>query len=66
MNCHICNRELGVDSDPLSVDCGGDCWGCVGETEAVMGYGPSLEKVRQEYAQGLRPNWVDPEARRAE
>lgn len=66
MNCRICNRELELSSDPLSLDGGGDCWGCVGETEAQMGYAPSLVKVRQEAAQGLRPTWVDPETRRAE
>ena len=62
MICNICDRELGVSDDPLSVDCGGDCWGCVGEIEANMGHSPSLEKVRQEFLLGLRPNWVDPEA----
>jgi hypothetical protein len=60
MNCSICNRALGNPSDPLSIDCGGDCWGCVGEIEAQMGNVQSLVKVREESAQGLRPNWIEP------
>jgi hypothetical protein len=66
MNCSICGRELGVSNDPLSIDCGGDCWGCVGEIEAEMGNALSLEKVRQESSLGLRRNWVDPGAGGAE
>lgn len=30
--CEICRRELNT-SDPLSLDCGGDCWGCVSNIE---------------------------------
>jgi hypothetical protein len=60
MKCQICGRELDRDDDPLSVDCAGDCWGCVGEVEAAMGWEPSLEKVREEFALGLRPGWTDP------
>lgn len=59
MICKTCGRELNVKNDPLAVDCGGDCWGCVGEIEANMGYAPSLEKVRHEFQLGLRPNWVE-------
>ena len=44
MNCLICRRLLDNPTDPLSTDCGGDCWGCVGEIEAKMGYEPSLVK----------------------
>ncbi|QDQ25506.1 hypothetical protein FNU76_03570 [Chitinimonas arctica] len=55
MNCSICKRFLEHPGDPLSVDCGGDCWGCVGEIEAQMGHEPSLAKVREEFARGLRP-----------
>jgi hypothetical protein len=58
MKCSICRRELSNPIDPLSVDCGGDCWGCVGEAEADMGYEESLKKVRKEFELGLRPNWV--------
>jgi hypothetical protein len=57
-HCGICNRELNVDSDPLSGDCGGDCWGCIGEIEACAGYEMSLKLVREEYVDGLRPNWM--------
>ena len=59
MKCLICGRELENPSDPLSTDCGGDCWGCIGEIEAEMGYEPSLAQVRAEFARGLRPGWVE-------
>jgi hypothetical protein len=58
--CHICRRLLDQPEDPLSQDCGGDCWGCVGEIEADGGDPESLAKVRQEAAVGLRPGWTDP------
>jgi len=60
MKCSICGRPLSQSNDLLSVDCGGDCWGCIGEIEAEMGYAESLAKVRDEFARGLRPGWVDP------
>ncbi len=47
------------NDDPLSLDCGGDCWGCIGEIEADMGDDYSLTKVKKEFAQGLRRGWVD-------
>lgn len=53
--CNICGRALNQESDPLSVDCGGDCWGCVGEAEAQMGHEPSAAKVFGEIIQGSRP-----------
>jgi hypothetical protein len=56
--CGICNRELNKEDDPLSGDCGGDCWGCIGEMEADSGYEPSLEMVRQEFRDGFRNSWV--------
>lgn len=58
--CSICGRTLDSPSDPLSIDCGGDCWGCVGEAEAELGDPDSLAKVREEFALGLRPGWIDP------
>lgn len=57
--CGICGRKLEQKDDPLSIDCGGHCWGCIGETEADMGDEYSLAKVRDEFARGLRPGWVD-------
>ncbi len=60
MKCGICGRLLDQPGDPLSVDCGGDCWGCTGGIEADMGDPASLAKVREESAAGLRPDWVDP------
>lgn len=55
MNCSICGRTLENPADPLSSDCGGDCWGCIGEAEADSGHELSLEMVKAEYAAGLRP-----------
>jgi hypothetical protein len=34
--CGICKRELNQPANPLSGDCGGDCWGCISEIEADM------------------------------
>jgi hypothetical protein len=31
--CLICKRQLDVADDPLSLDCGGDCLGCIREFE---------------------------------
>ena len=50
--CGMCGRILSQESDPLSTDCAGDCWGCVGFFE--MGFPPSGRKVRKEIRQGLR------------
>jgi hypothetical protein len=60
--CGICGRKLDQKDDPLSIDCGGDCWGCIGEIEADMGEESSLTQVRKEFAEGLRPGWVDTSA----
>jgi hypothetical protein len=60
MNCKTCGRLLDQAGDRLSLDCGGDCWGCVGEIEAEMGVPDSLARVKVEAAMGLRPNWIDP------
>jgi hypothetical protein len=59
--CNICGRELNNPADELSVDCGGDCWGCVGEIEADLGDAESLTKVMDEWRRGLRPNWTPPQ-----
>lgn len=52
-SCAMCKREMGVETDPLSTDCGGDCWGCVGWIEFQMdpeySYG-----VQGEISRGLR------------
>jgi hypothetical protein len=50
--CQICRRPLDVETDPLSEDCGGDCWGCVGACE--MDWEPSAARIRQEIQDGLR------------
>lgn len=52
--CGICRRPLDVPGDPMSVDCGGDCWGCIGQIEADMGYQPSIKAVKQEIREGWR------------
>jgi hypothetical protein len=59
MRCQICGRKLEMSNDPLSIDCGGDCWGCIGEIEADQGFEPSLKQVRKEIELGLRPDWVE-------
>ncbi len=56
MNCRICGRSLNQENDLLSINCGGDCWSCIGEIEAQMGYDPSFEKVSGEFELGVRPN----------
>jgi hypothetical protein len=53
--CDTCKRTLDVAGNPLSQDCGGDCWGCVGEAEAKLGYPPSIEKCNAEIDAGHRP-----------
>lgn len=50
--CTICRRRLDVASDPLSINCGGDCWGCVGPME--RGFAPSDARVAEEIKLGLR------------
>ncbi len=55
LRCGLCGRALNTPGDPLSIDCGGDCWGCIGEVEALGGYPPSVAKVRAEIAAGVRP-----------
>jgi len=57
--CTLCGRELNRSDDPLSGDCGGDCWACIGEIEADLGWEASLEAVRKEHEAGLRPSWVE-------
>ena len=57
--CGICDRELDQKIDPLSVDCGGACWGCLGEIEADMGNEYSLAKIREQFAKGFCLGWVD-------
>ena len=60
--CTICGRRLNVESDELSGDCGGDCWGCIGQIEADRGYEPSIKLVMDEWRRGLRPDWTPPKA----
>jgi len=50
--CNICGRRLNNADDPLSTDCGGDCWGCVGPMED--GWPPSAAKVHDEILAELR------------
>lgn len=47
MRCPICGLALDHHDDSLSMNCGGDCWGCVGEIEADLGNAESIEKVRK-------------------
>lgn len=52
--CEICRRPLDSEQDALSIDCGGNCWGCVGQIEADSGYEPSVRQVAGEIRRGLR------------
>ncbi len=61
MKCRICGRSLDQPDDPLSMNCGGDCWGCIGETEADLGNVDSIDQFRKEHVRGLRPAWIDPD-----
>lgn len=55
MKCLICGRLLDQSNDPLSQNCGGDCWGCTGEIEAEGNFSLSADQVRREQTLGLRP-----------
>ncbi len=56
-HCSMCGRRLSVSGDPLSSDCGGDCWGCIGVIEAEAEYEPSIRRVKKEIEAGYRlPN----------
>ncbi|MDK9683213.1 hypothetical protein [Pseudoalteromonas shioyasakiensis] len=57
-NCSICCRKLDQENDPLSDDCGGDCWGCIGEIEADMGCEYAIKKLGEEFKAGLRNCWL--------
>jgi hypothetical protein len=50
--CSICGTILHAHDDPMSADCGGDCWGCVGPME--KGNATSEAVVRAEIRAGLR------------
>jgi hypothetical protein len=51
-HCGICKRELDQPTDPLSPDCGGDCWGCISEIEAEM-QDVSVDEYRKGTASAL-------------
>jgi hypothetical protein len=53
--CGVCGRALDQVNEPMSIGCGGDCWGCVGELEAEMGDEESRSRVVSEMIDGLRP-----------
>lgn len=58
INCSICGRKLDQENDPLSDDCGGDCWGCIGEIEADMGDEYAINQLQEEFKNGLRNDWL--------
>lgn len=53
--CGMCGRPLSIEGDPLSTDCGGDCWGCIGLVEAEHGDPESRAKVASEIELGVPP-----------
>ena len=46
MKCQICECALDQPDDALSMNCGDDCWGCVGAIEADLGNAELIERVR--------------------
>lgn len=58
-NCAICGHPLNVAVDPLSGDCGGDCWGCLGSIEAGMGGDPRSNTSIEFVAREIRWGWRD-------
>lgn len=52
--CKTCGRPLDRATDPMSRDCGGDCWGCIGKIEADGGDAESKQRVDHEIAMGIR------------
>lgn len=58
--CHICRRPLDVGDDPMSTDCGGDCWGCIGFIEYEMAAlqdpvdRPATLQIEREIREGFR------------
>lgn len=61
--CSLCGRLLSVANEPLSNDCGGDCWGCISEVEAER-FGLEPEVYRRDHdliwaaAAEETPGWV--------
>jgi len=53
-HCAICGRVLDVVDDPMSKDCGGNCWGCIAKIEADGGWEPSVREVQAEIEAGWR------------
>lgn len=50
--CRICRITLDDGANPLSLDCGGDCLGCIMEVEGRLTNNPiSLEDLREELNQ---------------
>ena len=52
--CAMCGRALNNADDLLSGDCGGDCWGCIGQIEASTGARDAQRTVDEEIKAGLR------------
>jgi hypothetical protein len=57
--CGLCDRILDVKGDPLSGDCGGDCWGCVGEIEADVRGDPTQNISIGFVAKEIEWGWRD-------
>lgn len=53
-----CRRGPEIPADPRSIDCGGDCWGGVGDIGADIAQRPAVEgsvvecRVRGDYLAG--------------
>jgi hypothetical protein len=41
--CGICGRLLDRPDDPLTRDCGGNCWSCIGEIEGDLEWSIAIQ-----------------------
>ncbi len=60
--CNTCGRQLNIENDNLSLDCGGDCWGCIGEFEfdGPKGETEWNKQVYDDIRNGLRDSNAKP------
>lgn len=52
--CLMCGREIDEPGVALSVDCGGDCQGCIAQFEAESGDPDALARLDNEIRTGLK------------
>jgi hypothetical protein len=52
--CGMCGRPLDVEGAPLSRNCAGDCWGCMGAAEFGGALPEDQAVIEREIRDGLR------------